>query len=132
MLSAVSHRRAAAARGTNGVLYSVVKALGKPIKRYPAHPESEAKVSRETLWAFSFGIPPTFDGDKSHPLPDVKGAAYPYNGVCRRSNAMSSENSSGMKLIRFFRLVGILGGVALFARALIIIAIISGILYFLL
>lgn len=44
---------------------------------------------------------------------------------------MSSKISSGMKLIRFFRLVGILGGVALFARALIIIAIISGILYFL-
>lgn len=84
MLSAVSHRRAAAARGMNGV-YSVVKALGKPIQRYPAHPESEAKMSRAKLWAFSFGIPPTFDGDKSHPLPDVKATTYPYNGGCRRS-----------------------------------------------
>lgn len=44
---------------------------------------------------------------------------------------MSSKISSGMKLIRFFRLVGILGGVVLFARVLAAMAIIGALLYIL-
>ena len=37
--------------------------------------------------------------------------------------------SNSMKLIRLFRIVGVLGGVVIFARALIFIAVVSGILY---
>ncbi|MBI4760189.1 MAG: hypothetical protein ACOYYF_13150 [Chloroflexota bacterium] len=44
---------------------------------------------------------------------------------------MSSENSNGMKLIRFFRLVGILGRVVILARALVVMAIIGVLLYIL-
>lgn len=44
---------------------------------------------------------------------------------------MFSENSNGMKLIRFFRLVSILGGVVFFARVLAAMAIIGVLLYIL-
>ncbi len=39
--------------------------------------------------------------------------------------------SNSMKLIRFFRIVGVFGGVVIFARVMIFIAVVSGILYFL-
>lgn len=43
----------------------------------------------------------------------------------------SPDTSDGLKLIRFFKIVGVLGGVLIFARAIIFIAIIGGILFLL-
>jgi|GEM_PF-6579478 len=45
------------------------------------------------------------------------------------NQSLSASNS--MRLIRFFQIVSVVGAVVVIARALIIIAIISGILYFL-
>lgn len=45
----------------------------------------------------------------------------------------SSESASkSFKMIRFFRIVGVLGGLVLLARILLFIAIIGGIIYILL
>lgn len=41
----------------------------------------------------------------------------------------ASSASNSFKLIRFFRIVSVLGGAALFARALLVIVIIGGIVY---
>ena len=43
----------------------------------------------------------------------------------------SSSVPNSLKLIRFFRIVGMFGGAMIFARVLIFCAIVSGILYFL-
>ena len=43
--------------------------------------------------------------------------------------SVSNERSDGIKLVRFFRLVGFLGGMVLFARALIVMVILGSILF---
>lgn len=40
-----------------------------------------------------------------------------------------SGNSNSVKLIRFFRVIGFLGGIIWFSRVLIIVAILGGILF---
>lgn len=45
--------------------------------------------------------------------------------------SVSNERSDGTKLIRFFKVVGILGGIVWFSRFLIAAAIIGGILFLL-
>ncbi|NUQ83690.1 MAG: hypothetical protein HUU11_03160 [Anaerolineales bacterium] len=42
---------------------------------------------------------------------------------------MLSGSSSGMRLIRFFKLVGFLGGMIWFSRVLMAVALLSGILF---
>ena len=44
----------------------------------------------------------------------------------------SASTSNGIKMIHFFRIVGVLGGLVLLARALLFITIIGGIIYILL
>ncbi|WKZ37390.1 MAG: hypothetical protein QY332_05535 [Anaerolineales bacterium] len=46
-----------------------------------------------------------------------------------QSLSVSSGNSYGMKVIRFFRVVGFLGGLVWLFRALIGIAVLGGILF---
>lgn len=43
----------------------------------------------------------------------------------------NSSMSSGFKVIRFFRIVSVLGGLVLLARVLLLLAIVGGILYIL-
>ena len=43
----------------------------------------------------------------------------------------NSSMSNGFKVIRFFRIISVLGGMVLIARVLLFIAIIGGILYIL-
>lgn len=40
-----------------------------------------------------------------------------------------SGSSNSMKLIRFFKVVGLLGGMVWFSRVLIVVALISGVLF---
>jgi hypothetical protein len=42
-----------------------------------------------------------------------------------------SGNSNSMKLIRFFKVVGFLGGIIWFSRFMIVVAIIGGVLFLL-
>lgn len=105
------------------------------IEQNQAQAESEPQnVRDDNVPDILFHPSPPKVGDDNPSIERCASGSNPYNGHRRKETAMFNQSlsaSNSMRLIRFFQIVSVVGAVVVIARALIIIAIISGILYFL-